>query len=355
MKRDPGNEPRWRNQQGFFEIWFLVVFIPGTKRALWLRYTLFSPAPGQPGTSRATVWAAAFNACAEEPKLALKRILPIDAYVAQSGEAFGIRIDDAEFSNGVCRGHIENNGHSINWDLHFDPSVERNDRSSIIMDHRLPLPTHVIHAYEGTTFRGNYSIDGTTYTLNDAPGLQKHIWGDKRVEELFWLYCSQFREDPSARIEVTSVRASRTLIGNIPFPALTPISFENDAGVQDFFAAWYLVRNVVKLVGPGKLELRASSLFRAIEVDADCDLRTLVGYVYRDPAGMNLYVAQSDIASCEVRLLERSNPFASFKTVRTLKSDEGAAIEFHLPEPLPDVRYIGWDETHLTQDTQSLS
>lgn len=347
MKRDAGNEPRWRNQKGFFEIWFLVVFIPGTKRALWLRYTLFSPAPGQPGTNRATLWAAAFDAGAKKPAIALKQILPSEAYVPDSGDSFGVRLGDAVFSSGICRGRVEDNGHSISWDLQFDPRVERHERSSLLMHHRLPLPTHVIHAYENTKFRGTYSVDGMTYAIDEAPGLQKHLWGDKRVEELFWLYCAQFEEDPSARIEVTSVRATRTLIGNVPFPTLAPIWFEDEAGAQDFFSAWFLVRNVVKLVGPGKLGLRARGLFRAIEVDADCDLGTLVGYVYRDPAGMDLYVAQSDIASCEVRLLERAHPFAKFKTVRTLRSNSGAAIEFHLPEPLEGVRYIGWDETSL--------
>jgi len=348
MKLDAGNEPRWRDQKGFFEIWFLVIFVPGMKRALWLRYTLFSPAPGQPGTPRATLWAAAFDANAEQPALAMKRILPIAAYQPCSGDSFGIRIDDAEFSSGVCRGNVVENGHSISWNLEFNPSPEQKERSSILLDHRLPLPTHVIHAYEGTKFRGTYCVDGTTYSIEEAPGLQKHLWGDKRVEELFWLYCPQFHEDPSARIEVTSVRPSRTLFGNVPFPSLAPIWFDSDSGTQDFFAAWHLVRNVVKLAGPGQLELRASSLLRAIEVDADCDLRTLVGYVYRDPAGMDLYVAQSDIASCEVRLLERSHPFAQFKTVRTLTSNHGSAIEFHLPEPLEGVRYIGWDETSLS-------
>jgi hypothetical protein len=349
MKLDAGNEPRWRNQKGFFEIWFLVVFVPGTKRALWLRYTLFSPAPGQPGTPRATVWAAVFDAHANHQALAMKRILPIEAFEPCRGDPFGVRMGDAELSNGVCRGTVTENNHSISWDLQFDPNQAPKERSSMILDHRLPLPTHVIHAHEDTKFRGTYSVDGTTYSLEQAPGLQKHLWGKKRVEELFWLYCSQFQEDPSARIEVTSVRPSRTLFGNVPFPTLAPIWFDSASGAQDFFAAWHLVRNVVKLAGPGKLQLRASALLKAIEVDADCDLTTLVGYIYRDPAGMDLYVAQSDIASCEVRLLERSHPFASFKTVRTLTSNHGAAIEFHLPEPLDGVRYIGWDETSLAE------
>lgn len=346
MTLDAGNRPHWHDQEGFFEIWFFVIFIPGEKRALWLRYTLFSPAPGQPGQPRATLWAAYFDAKAPTPALALKSIHPITAYSARSDGTFGIRIGDAEFSSGVCRGEVHDAGRSIAWDLRFVPQGHREEHSSLVLNHRLPLPTRVIHAYEDTTFRGTYSVDGKTYELQNAPGLQKHLWGNKRVEELFWLYCSQFDEDPSARIEVTSVRPSRQLIGNVPFPMLAPIWFDSDEVSCDFYAVWHILRNVVKLVGPGKLHLRASSLLRAIEVDADCDMDTLVGYIYRDPKGMDLYVAQSDIASCEVRLFERPHPFALFQQIKTLTSTSGAAIEFHLPEPLEGIRYIGWDETN---------
>lgn len=348
MRLDVGNQPHWQGQSGFFEIWFLVIFIPGKKRALWLRYTLFSPAPGQPGQPRATLWAAAFAAESSEPALALKSILPIDAYVPRKDSSFGIRIGEAEFSSGVCRGNVHDRGRSIAWDLQFEPQGRHDERSSVLMSPKLPLPTRVIHAYEGTKFRGTYSVDGQTFEIGDAPGLQKHIWGGRRVEELFWLYCPQFREDPSARIEVTSVRPSRKLFGGVSFPALTPIWFDSSSGAHDFYAAWHLFRNVAKLAGPGKLHLSASSLFHSIEIDADCDMNTLVGYVYRDPGGMDLYVAQSDIASCEVRLFERPHPFASFQQTRTLTSTNGSAIEFHLPEPLEGVRYMGWDETSLS-------
>lgn len=351
MTTDAGNLPHWRGDPRFFEIWFLVVFIPGQQRALWLRYTLFSPAPGQPGQPRATLWAAAFDARSATPRLALKSILPIEDYVPRQDGTFGIHLGDAEFATGVCRGCVEQGGHSIAWDLSFDSSADHAERSSIILNPRLPLPTHVVHAHEGAKFRGTYSVDGQTYTIDNAPGLQKHLWGDKRVEELFWLYCPAFEEDSSARIEVTSVRPSRTLLGNIPFPALAPIWFESASGSYDFYAAWHLFRNVVKLVGPGKLELSAASLLQSIAVEADCEMNTLVGYVYRDPQGMDLYVAQSDIASCEVRLFERPHPFASFRQTQKFTCNHGAAIEFHLPEPLEGVEYIGWDETSLSPRT----
>jgi hypothetical protein len=349
MTIDASNQPQWKGQSGFFEIWFLVIFIPGQKRAIWLRYSLFSPAPGQPGQPRSVLWAAIFNANASEPSLALKRILPIDAYTPRTDGSFGIRIGDGEFATGVCRGTIQDQGNSIAWDFQFDPNADEIDRSSIVMSHHLPLPTRVIHAHEGAKFRGSYSIDGTTFSIQDAPGLQKHLWGEKRLEELFWIYCSQFQQDPSARVEATGVRPSRTLVGHVAFPSLAPIWYESSSETYDFYSAWRLIRNVVQFPAPGKLQFSASSLLQSIEIDAHCDLNALVGYIYRDPKGTDLYVAQCDIANCEVRLFERSHPFTSFRQTRTLTSTNGAAIEFHLPEPLLGVPYIGWDETSLAK------
>src|SRR4051794_40708214 len=97
---ESANLPRWKNQAGFFEIWFLVVLEPGGERAWWLRYTLFSPAPGAPGEPRATVWAAAFDRASPAPAVAVKAIHPISAFGAGTPGRFGVRIGDAELAPG---------------------------------------------------------------------------------------------------------------------------------------------------------------------------------------------------------------------------------------------------------------
>lgn len=76
-----------------------------------------------------------------------------------------------------------------------------------------------------------------------------------------------------------------------------------------------------------------------------CDARTLAGYVYRDPSGFDLHVAQSDVASCAIELRTRPHPLAAWGAPRPLHAHDAAALELHAPEPLPGVRYLGWDET----------
>ena len=76
----------------------------------------------------------------------------------------------------------------------------------------------------------------------------------------------------------------------------------------------------------------------SVHIVAWCDPRTLAGWVYRDPRGWDVHVAQSDVASCTVEVRARGE-------VRRLASTSGAALEFHAPEPLPGVRYLAWDAT----------
>ena len=106
-----------------------------------------------------------------------------------------------------------------------------------------------------------------------------------------------------------------------------------------------LLRNRLSSPAPGRIEIRGGSATCAVTVDAWCDPRTLVGWDYRDPAGWDVHVAQSDVASCTVELRSRPHPLASWGPPRRLECTEGAALEFHGREPLPGVRYLGWDET----------
>ncbi|WP_426752244.1 hypothetical protein [Myxococcus sp. Y35] len=338
------NLPRWKGQQGYFEIWFLCVLDPGGERAWWFRYTLFTPAPGAPGGPRAMLWAASFDCASSTPALALKAIHPLSRFVANATGRFGIRIGDAELAPGRCHGRVESGGHSIAWDLRSTPEAGEAVRRTPRGANLLPLPTQVAHSQDDMRFSGTVTVDGHPYEVQGAPGLQKHLWGHRRLEELTWLYVPRFQEDADARLEALSVLPRRSVLS----PRLTPIYLRTGATEHRFHEAPGLLFTHMEAPRAGALRFRARSATVAVEGRAWCDPRTLVGYVYRDPTGWDVHVAQSDVATCELELFTRPHPFAAWRPDGRLTSTVGA-LEFHAPEPLEGVRYIGWDDTSVRE------
>ena len=329
------NLPRWRGDAGFVEIWFLVVFHPPTESALWLRYTTFAPAPGAAGTARAIVWAASFDARAAAPAVALKAIHPSSAYDAGPPGRFAVRIGSCVLEQGYVAGAVAGGGRRLVWDLAFIPA-ERPAEPEPWLLRQLPLPVSVARANPDTIFSGTIAVDGVVRRLEASPGLQTHIWGTRHVEELAWLYCPAFAEDPSARLEAASARLDRRILGPIPGPWLTPVVWRSADGDVVPTGVVQALRSRVAPCGPAALELHAGSGSSSISARAWCAPESLVGYVYRDPGGRELHVAQSDVASCEVEVVTRGGR-------RRLTSRHTTAVEFHAPEPLPGVRYIAWD------------
>lgn len=340
---EAANRPRWRGDPGFFEIWFLVVFDPAAARAWWFRYTLFAPAAGRPGAPRATVWAAAFDVAATPPVRAVKTILPIARFDAGPAERFAIRLGDAELTHGRTTGRVTGGDGTIGWDLAFTPAAAPAARGPRWLE-RLPLPTRVAHAHGNARFAGWVGVDGVRHAVHAAPGLQKHIWGTRRVEELFWIHVPAFAEEPDAALEATAVRLHRTLPGGLPAPTVTSLWLRAGGDEHGWWKGRGLLTSRVEPGVLGELQFRAASATRRVEGHAWCDPRTLAGWVYRDPSGFDLHVAQSDVASCDLSIQRRPHVLAGWGPATRLTARHAAAVEFHSPEPLPGVRYLGWDE-----------
>src|SRR6185295_16651890 len=190
---------------------------------------------------------------------------------------------------------------------------------------------------------GWIAVDGVRHQLAGAPAVHKHIWGTRRVEELLWLHCPRFAEDPTATVEATAVRLRRRIAGRIESPWVTPVWARTADGVVDGCSLWRSLKNHVERRGTYDVVFHAGTPRHWVRAHASCDPATLAGWVYRDPAGWDVHVAQSDVATCTLELLERPHPLAPWTPVRRLVAPEGAALEFHAPEPLPGVTYAGWD------------
>lgn len=303
---------RWRGQPGFFEIWFLVVVEPSQRRAWWLRYTTWAPVSG---AARATLWAVAFDGDTA-PRVG-KAIHPIAAYGALPDG--GARIGDAVVGPGFARGSLG----ALTWDVAFDAGTPSQAPGWL---HRLPAPTRVEHLAGGAGARGWVSHEGVRHELTGARVVAKHLWGTRRVAQLHWVWCPE--------LEATSVRleADRG-------PVLTTVRCER----HGWDTPWQVLRSRVAPDGGGALRVEATSATRRVRAVARCDPRTLAAWVYRDPVGWDVYVAQSDVATCDVELWTRPHPLRAWGAPRRLHAVQ-AAIEHHRREPLSGVRYLAWDE-----------
>ena len=125
-------------------------------------------------------------------------------------------------ANGSTRGSLTAAGRTIAWDLRFTPAPYEVLRGPRVL-HHLPLPTRVAHANSEIACSGWIAVDGVRHAIDGAPAVQKHIWGTRRVEELFWLYCPGFADDAGGRLEATAARLDRRLPGGIAAPYVTTV------------------------------------------------------------------------------------------------------------------------------------
>jgi hypothetical protein len=335
------NLPRWRGQAGFFEIWFFVVFVPSAGRAFWVRFTTDAPAPGGSEPSRAIVWAAAFDAHRGEKAVARKAVRDIESYDRGPKDRLKIRIDGAELSNGHTKGAVASDGRSLSWDLHFETAPQEVRRSPWLV-HALHLPTRSRHANDGVRFSGTFVVDGETLSFDDGIGVQMHLYGERRLDDLRWVYCGAFEEDASARMEIIAGRFQRTALG-MRTPLATSVWLETSTRGIDRRGFPQALGATLREPLPHVVEVRSRGPLESVLVRAYCDPASMVGYIYRDPAGHDVYIAHSDIASAVVENLRRPTPLAAWRVEERLTSRHTTALEFHGLEPFPDVRYIPWE------------
>jgi hypothetical protein len=318
--------PQWRGQPGFFEIWFVVAFDVVARRAGWFRYTTFAPREGAP---RATVWGAVFEH--GRPARWGKRFVPPDE----------VRAAVTALAQGRCAGTVDTEAGPIVWSLELSGGDQVVRAPAWL--HRVPAPTRVAHLRSEASVAGTVTIgEGPATPLRGVAAL-KHLWGTRRVEELYWVYCPRLDDGGAFEATTVRVRAGRG-------PRVTPVWLRTRERERRWWRLPGIVRHRVEPDGPGRLRIRARSLLARLDGVASCDPRTLAGYVYRDPSGFDVHVAQSDVATCEIEVRTRAHPLAGWGAPKR-SVGERAAIELHHPEPLANVRYIGWDATRPPEVT----
>jgi len=308
--------PIWRGQRPWFEIWFAVVLDASRRRAIWVRQDILVPRDGE---ARGTIWGAWFDADSGEPARAAKRFVPATEVTELVHESRG----SVDLMSGL----------DMTWDLSWADGRDVHAE----VPAWVPAPTHAQPIAYDADASGTVKIGAITHTLQGR-ATAMHLWGKKRVPTLQWIW-APWIGDGSLEIQAVSLRdsfslglATLRLDGpDIGEPRTRPTSLRGRPAT----AAHPNCLVTATVAGPRRL----------VHARAWAEPQQMVGYAYRDTDGRDIMVAQSDIGSAHLEVYERKAPGTPWHPIDERRAAGGAAVEIHQHAALPDVNYIGWDET----------
>lgn len=308
--------PLWRGQRPWVEIYFAVLLDESRRRALWLRQSVFVPKEGE---GKATIWGAWFDADASPASRAAKRFAPLDDVRTGEGEEL-VAVADAHLSRSGAAGSVE----GIAWDVRWWGGKPFGRE----LPAWLPAPTHARGLLHDAEWEGTVTVDGTPHTLRGR-ALAMHLWGNRRVPTLHWIWTPWFG-DSSLELTAVSLRDRLSLgLSNLVLDGPQPVHGTPATAAHPH----------------GLITATVAGPRRLVHVHAWAEADELVGYAYRDTDDRDLMVAQSDIGSAHYESFTRTAPGMPWHLVEDRRSAGGVAVEIHQRAPLPGVDYIGWNET----------
>jgi 2-keto-4-pentenoate hydratase/2-oxohepta-3-ene-1,7-dioic acid hydratase in catechol pathway len=323
----------WKGQRPWYEIWFAVVMDERRRRALWIRQTIFVP-KGSDG--RATIWAAWFDADAQPPQRAVKRWVPIETATMGDGDEL-IRIHDSWIGKAGAGGAVE----PLRWELAWSGGRDVPPE----MPSWLPAPTHarqLVHDAEAT---GRVMIGDASHVLTGR-ATAMHLWGKRRVPTLHWIWAPWLG---TGSLEVTAVSLrDRFALGmaslRLDGPPGTEMASADSSSALPARPQSLKGRPATAAHLHGLVTATVAGPRRLVHARAWAEPDAMVGYAYRDTDLRDLMVAQSDIGSAHFEVFTRTAPGVPWKPIDERRCEGGVAVEIHQREPLPDVRYLAWDE-----------
>ena len=315
------NSLRFQGERGHYEAWYLTFNARPEKLGFWLRYTLDSPLSAPGGCE---LWAHVFDAAAPEKSFGLRERFPLWKLSRPEGGLVGI--GEALLSEGRARGAIRQDGHSVEWNLSFDP-----DPCAV---HLAPLPlralrlakTQVVFANPDARFFGTVKVDGREIPIAREPGGQTHLWGRKHVDRWAWCHCNAFdgRDD-------CSLDGVAAFVGPRALLPLTGI-YVRYRGLDYCLNALPRMLRARSEVRFPVWHFRADALGLTFEGTLTAAPRAMVQVGYEDPDGERSWCANSEIANAVLEVRRGT------RLMDRLVATGTAHLEFGSRQPWPDVR-----------------
>jgi Tocopherol cyclase len=326
-------------RRGHVESYFLKANDPSSRRALWLRTTIFA-SDRAPDRAIAEAWAIAFSTA--EGHVAVKTSVPFaDAHFDRSRldvEVAGVALrafsvsSDGSGAAGEARGRIESGARSIELALTF----ESRDAPLVHFPHPWmyegPVPSSkIVSPLPDLRVSGEAVIQGERWTLDRWPGMLGHNWGHRNAHLYAWGQCNTWDGGEDVVFEGFSARAH---VGPSRLGVLTPMTTllcVRHRGVRyDLNAMSALLENSGR-VTPRRWRFRGANDLVSVKGELWGTTDDFVGLHYPNPDGTMTYCLNSKIATAEIAIRERG------RAPMTLRS-RAAALEVGTSDPAHGTR-----------------
>ena len=309
--------------RGHVESWFLKANDPRSRRALWLKWTIWA-SDRAPAQAIAEAWAVAFGT--GHGHVATKVSVPYErARFAQ--ETMGATVDGATLSPRAARGKVESGGRVIDYDLTLSSLQAPLGLYPARFMYTGPIPSQkTFTPIPDARVSGRVVVDGEAWELSAWPGMVGHNWG-RHTESYVWAHCNAWDDGDDVVLEAVS---GRLRLGGVLLPMRTGLVVRHHGTTYAMSDLRSLARNEAQA---SARRWRFSGVGARVTIEGEMWAETddFVGLFYTNPDGVTLHCLNSKIAHAHVTLT------LAGRAPRVLRSTR-AALEIGTLDPHHGVR-----------------
>jgi hypothetical protein len=312
-------------RRGHVESWFLKANDPHSRRAIWLKWTVWA-GDRAPTAAIAEAWAVAFSA--KTGHVAVKMAVPFAATLTRFERGgLGVAIDGCTLSREAARGRVETGERAIAYDLRIEALAEPLMHYPTAWMYGGAWPAQKLASpIPNARVSGRIDIDGEAWEAERWPAMVGHNWGRRHSSLYAWGQCSVWDGGDDLVLEGASIGAGGPVVG------ATLLCIRRDGVRHDLNGLWSLARNGGAIT-PRRWRFRGRSARVEVEGEMWADTDDFVGLLYPNPDGTNCHCLNSKLARAEVTLKLAGRPSRTYQSSR-------AALEIGTSDPHHGVRMV---------------
>jgi hypothetical protein len=314
-----------RARHGHVESWFLKANDPHSRRALWLKWTVWA-GDRAPTAAIAEAWAIAFSA--RGGHVAAKMAVPFGEGLARfERDDLGVAIDGCTLTRESARGRVETGERSIGYDLRIAPRSGPMLHYPGAWMYTGAWPTQKLASpIPDGRVSGRVTIDAETWEVEEWPAMVGHNWGRRHSPLYAWGQCNAWDGGDDLVLEGASLGGGGPVLGG------TILSLRHEGVRYDLNGLQSLARNGGAIT-PRRWRFRGRSGRLALAGEMWAETDDFIGLFYPNPDGTSCHCLNSKLARAELTVKIAGRPPRTYQSSR-------AALEIGTSDPHHGVRMV---------------